>query len=59
MSSADSEMSLEPSPAAPKEEEATSPKPELKIGMFHDIEGWAQDWRKSDGCFSPNLISSP
>ena len=23
------------------------------------IEGWAQDWRKSDGCFSPNLISSP
>ena len=24
-----------------------------------NIEGWAQDWRKSDGCFSPNLISSP
>ena len=24
-----------------------------------DFEGWAQDWRKSDGCFSPNLISSP
>ena len=23
------------------------------------IEGWAQEWRKSDGCFSPNLISSP
>ena len=23
------------------------------------FEGWAQDWRKSDGCFSPNLISSP
>ena len=23
------------------------------------IEGWAQDWRKSDGYFSPNLISSP
>ena len=23
------------------------------------LEGWAQDWRKSDGCFSPNLISSP
>ena len=21
------------------------------------IEGWVQDWRKSDGCFSPNLIS--
>ena len=23
------------------------------------IEGWAQDYRKSDDCFSPNLISSP
>ena len=23
------------------------------------FEGWAQDWCKSDGCFSPNLISSP
>ena len=23
------------------------------------IKGWAQDWRKSDGCFSANLISSP
>ena len=23
------------------------------------FEGWAQDWRKSDGCFSPNIISSP
>ena len=23
------------------------------------IECWVQDWRKSDGCFSPNLISSP
>ena len=23
------------------------------------LEGWAQDWRKSDGCFSPNLIFSP
>ena len=23
------------------------------------IEGWAQDWLKSDGCFSPNPISSP
>ena len=22
-------------------------------------EGWAQDWCKSDGCFSPSLISSP
>ena len=21
--------------------------------------GWAQDWCKSDGCFSPNLISLP
>ena len=30
------------------------------IRVFADhIEGWAQDWRKSDGCFSPNLISSP
>ena len=25
----------------------------------HNIEGWAKDWSKSDGCFSPNLISSP
>ena len=24
-----------------------------------NIKGWAQDWRKSDGCFPPNLISSP
>ena len=23
------------------------------------VKGWAQEWRKSDGCFSPNLISSP
>ena len=23
------------------------------------IEGWAQDYRKSDDCFTPNLISSP
>ena len=23
------------------------------------FEGWSQDWRKSDGWFSPNLISSP
>ena len=28
-------------------------------GQILYIEGWAQDWRKSDGCFSPNLISSP
>ena len=26
--------------------------------VFH-CEGWAQDWCKSDGCFSSNLISSP
>ena len=30
--------------------------PLIQEGHF---EGWAQDWRKSDGCFSPNLISSP
>ena len=24
---------------------------------WQHFEGWAQDWRKSDGCFSPNLIS--
>ena len=29
------------------------------ISARRQIEGWAQDWRKSDGCFSPNLISSP
>ena len=23
------------------------------------FEGWSQDYRKSDDCFSPNLISSP
>ena len=32
--------------------------PSTYIHISH-IEGWAQDWRKSDGCFSPNLISSP
>ena len=30
----------------------------LSFSISH-FEGWAQDWRKSDGCFSPNLISSP
>ena len=30
----------------------------FSVFLFH-LEGWAQDWRKSDGWFSPNLISSP
>ena len=34
MSSADSEMSLEPSPVPAKEEES-SPKPEVKTGKFY------------------------
>ena len=34
-------------------------QPQMRYYFIIYIEGWAQDWRKSDGCFSPNLISSP
>ena len=30
----------------------------LEKGSLCHIEGWAQDYRKSDDCFTPNLISS-
>ena len=32
--------------------------PSFSVCHSH-VEGWAQDYRKSDDCFSPNLISSP
>ena len=39
-------------------QEQSQEQSDLSLHCLH-IEGWAQDWRKSDGCFSANLISSP